>query len=80
MVRLRKVGGSVMLPVPAALLTLARLAPGSTVDLTIRGDVLQVKAARPRYTMDELLASSDYSQIRADREWLDAPAAGRELP
>ncbi|GBR64135.1 hypothetical protein ASY01nite_24560 [Acetobacter syzygii] len=34
-----------------------------------------------RTTMDELLAVSDYSQpqLLEEREWVDAPAIGREL-
>jgi len=36
---------------------------------------------KPRYTLDELLAASDYSQpmSQEDREWIDAPPVGREL-
>ncbi len=36
---------------------------------------------RPRYTLAEMLAASDFSQPLSDedREWLDAPAVGREL-
>jgi len=36
---------------------------------------------RPRYTLDELLAESGYSQPQPaeEREWVDAPAVGREL-
>jgi len=36
---------------------------------------------KPRYTLEELLANSDYSQPQPpeEREWVDAPAAGREL-
>lgn len=36
---------------------------------------------RPRYTLAELLAASDYSepQPAEEREWIDAPAVGREL-
>lgn len=37
---------------------------------------------RPRYTMEELLAASDYSQPQpsGEREWVDAPTVGNELP
>jgi len=37
---------------------------------------------RPRYMLAELLAASDYSQPQPadEREWVDAPAAGGELP
>jgi len=36
---------------------------------------------RSRYTMAELLAASDYSQPQPpeEREWVDAPAVGREI-
>ena len=36
---------------------------------------------RPRYTMAQLLAESDYSQPQPpeEREWVDAPSVGREL-
>lgn len=36
---------------------------------------------RPKYTMAELLAESDYlqTQPRDQREWVDAPATGGEL-
>ncbi|WP_413974925.1 transcriptional regulator [Stenotrophomonas acidaminiphila] len=40
-----------------------------------------VSADRVRYTLDELLAVSDFSQSlpAVEREWVDAPAVGREL-
>ncbi|WP_341647235.1 transcriptional regulator [Thauera sp. SDU_THAU2] len=40
-----------------------------------------VSADRVRYTLDELLAESDYSQPlpAEEREWVDAPTVGREL-
>jgi antitoxin ChpS len=36
---------------------------------------------RPRYTLAELLAEADYAQPQPaeEREWVDAPAVGREL-
>ena len=79
---LRKVGGSVMLAVPPALLELLHLKAGASVGVAVDGDRLVVEATpRPRYTMAELLAASDYSAAQSpdDREWLDAPAAGREI-
>jgi len=79
---LRKVGGSVMLAVPPLFLERLRLRVNAKVDLEVDGDCLRVKpVTRPRYTMAELLADSDYSQPQApeDREWVDAPAVGAEL-
>lgn len=39
-------------------------------------------SARPRYTLAELLAESDYSQPQPpeEREWVDAPPVGKEWP
>jgi antitoxin ChpS len=79
---LRKVGGSVMLAVPPAILDLLHLQAGATVGVAIEGGRLVVEPkARPRYTLAELLAASDYSQPQPpeEREWVDAPAVGGEL-
>lgn len=79
---LRKVGGSVMLAVPPALLDVLRLQAGAKVGLAVDNGRLVVEpSTRPRYTMADLLAASDYSQPQpaAEREWVDAPAVGREL-
>ena len=79
---LRKVGGSVMLAVPPALLDVLQLTAGVKVDMTVDNGRLIIEAAsRPRYTMAELLAASDYSQPQPaeEREWVGSPAAGREI-
>ncbi len=78
---LRKVGGSVMLAVPPALLDVLHLTAGSKVGLAVDNGRLVVEPRpRPRYSLAELLAASDYSQPQPpeEREWVDAPAAGRE--
>jgi antitoxin ChpS len=80
---LRKVGGSVMLAVPPALLDLLSLSAGAEVGLTIVDGQLLVKPLRKKkYTLAELLAESDYSTPLSpeEREWIDAPPVGRELP
>lgn len=79
---LRKVGGSVMLAVPPALLDVLQLTAGAKVGLAVDNGRLVIEpAARPRYTMAELLAASDYSQPQPadEREWVDSPAVGGEL-
>lgn len=79
---LRKVGGSVMLAVPPALLDLLHLKAGASVGVIVDGGRLIVEASpRPRYSLAELLAVSDYLEQPSpeDREWLDAPAVGKEL-
>jgi len=80
--KLRKVGGSVMLVVPPVLLKLLELQAGATVSVDVEDGRLVVEPhPRPRYTMAELLAASDYSQpqLPEEREWIDASAIGGEL-
>ena len=79
---LRKVGGSIMLAVPPAFLDQLHLQVGATVGVTVSGGHLVIDPKpRPRYTLAELLAASDYSQQQPaeEREWVDAPAVGGEL-
>ncbi len=79
---LRKVGGSVMMAVPPAVLEMLHLGAGATVGLSIEGGRLIVDPEpRPHYTLEELLAASDYSDPPSpeEREWIDAPATGGEL-
>ena len=79
---LRKVGGSVMLAVPPALLDLLNLKVGAAVGMVVDDGRLVVEASpRRRYTLAELLSASDYSEPPSpeDRAWLDAPAVGKEI-
>jgi antitoxin ChpS len=79
---LRKVGGSVMLAVPPALLDVLHLSVGAKVSLAVDNGRLVVEPkTRPRYTLDELLAQCDASaELTAeDREWLDTKPVGSEL-
>jgi antitoxin ChpS len=71
-----------MLAVPPAILDQLHLKAGATVGLAVDGDrLILLKQTKPRYTLEELLADSDYSQPTSaeDREWIDAPPVGREL-
>lgn len=79
---LRKVGGSVMLAIAPSLLDLLNLSAGAKVVLAVEnGALIVAPQARPRYSMAELLAASDYSQSQPaeEREWVDAPSMGNEL-
>jgi antitoxin ChpS len=79
---LRKVGGSVMLAVPPAILDLLHLEVGATVGLAVDGERLVIDPnIKPSYTLADLLDASDYSQPQTpeDREWIDSPAVGGEL-
>jgi len=79
---LRKVGGSVMLAVPPALLDILQLQPGAQVGVAVESGRLVVHPrTRPRYTLDELLAQCNPTARRSKREseWLDSKPAGGEL-
>jgi antitoxin ChpS len=79
---LRKVGGSVMLAVPPALLDILHLRPGAKVGLAVQSGRLVVEPQqRPRYTLDELLAQCNPQARRSkeEREWLDGKPVGGEL-
>ena len=78
---LRKVGGSVMMTVPPAMLEELHLAAGATVSIGVEAGRLIVESRKPKYTLEELLAQCGGNQklTDAEREWLDAPAVGREI-
>ena len=79
---LRKVGGSIMLAVPPAILDLLHLRAGATVGLAVdQGRLVVEPTPRKRYRLDELLAQCDASaEIGAeDRTWLDGKPVGKEL-
>jgi len=79
---LRKVGGSIMLAVPPALLEVLHLRPGTKVGLAVeKGRLVIEPQQKPRYTLGELLAQCDPKARRGkkDREWLDSGTAGGEL-
>ena len=79
---LRKVGGSVMLAVPPALLDMLQLRPGAKVGIAVESGRLIVEPRqRRRYTLEELLAQCDPTAPRGaiEQEWLDSKPAGGEL-
>ncbi|EOF6512623.1 antitoxin [Salmonella enterica] len=80
--RLKKVGGSVMLAVPPAVLKTLGLSTDSDVGMTIDNGCLIIEPRkRPCYLLEELLAQCDPNAeiSEGDREWIDAPAVGREI-
>ncbi|MEO6022547.1 MAG: AbrB/MazE/SpoVT family DNA-binding domain-containing protein [Burkholderiales bacterium] len=78
--KIQKWGNSMALRIPAVTMRAWGIEEGQTVALKVEDGALVVKPTQQRYTLAELLAQCDFSQpIRAeDREWLDAPLAGRE--
>ncbi|OSM98149.1 AbrB/MazE/SpoVT family DNA-binding domain-containing protein [Lonsdalea populi] len=80
--RLKKVGGSVMLAVPPAVLKTLDLSPDSEVGVTVDNGCLIIEPQkRPHYSLAELLAQCNpHAQVSdEDREWIDAPATGKEI-
>ncbi len=80
--RLRKVGGSIMLTVPPAILDLLHLQAGTTVGLSVDGGRLVIEPApRPGFSLTELLAQCDASaeMSEEDRAWLESKPVGSEL-
>ncbi len=79
---LRRVGGSVMLAVPPALLDILHLRPGVQVGITVENGRLVVESRpRPRYTLDQLLAQCHPKarRSREERQWLRDKPVGGEL-
>ena len=79
---LRKVGGSIMLSVPPALLNLMHLKEGAKVGIAIDNNRLIIESFKtPRYTLNELLAqcdaSADFSE--EDKAWVNGNSIGSEL-
>ncbi|MGA2851475.1 MAG: AbrB/MazE/SpoVT family DNA-binding domain-containing protein [Terracidiphilus sp.] len=79
---LRKVGGSIMMVVPPAILDQLQLQVGAAVALTVDGERLIVEPPRkPRYTLDELLEQCDSNAPLSDedRAWMNLRPVGKEL-
>jgi len=83
---LRKVGGSVMLAVPPALLDVLQLQPGVKVGIAVESGRLVVEPRpRRRYSLADLLAQCNPKTRRSkqaskqEREWLNSKPVGGEL-
>lgn len=79
---LRNVGGSVMMTIPKAVLEELGLSANTKVDVSAEaGRLIAVPRARPKYTLDELLAQCDPNAPLSDEdlEWINDPPVGREI-
>ncbi|MBO4335471.1 MAG: antitoxin [Desulfovibrio sp.] len=80
--KLRRVGGSVMLAVPPAILEMLQMESGSAVSMTVESGRLIIEPnARKKYSLQELLAQCDVSApiSSEDGAWTASAAAGKEL-
>lgn len=79
---LRKVGGSVMLAVPPAILEMLQIESGSSVHMAVEcGRLVIEPGVRKKYSLQELLAQCDTSAPISgeDGTWTASSATGREL-
>ena len=79
---LRKVGGSVMLAVPPAILEMVQMRSGATVSVAVENGRLIVEPeTRKRYSLQELLAQCDTSAPMSgeDVHWTASAPKGQEL-
>lgn len=70
------------LEIPSAILDLLRLGAGAKVGIDVQDGRLVIEPeARPRYSLDDLLAqcNEDASSSVKDQAWIDARPLGREL-
>jgi antitoxin ChpS len=70
-----------MMAVPPALLEILGVRSGDAVDITVDAGKLIASPQKRRYSLDQLLAECKprARRTKEEREWLDSPAAGREL-
>lgn len=78
---LRKVGGSVMVAIPPALLDVANLTAGRRVVVSVEAGKLVIEPqAKPKFTLQELLAQCDANApiSEEDRTWTSSGPVDRE--
>lgn len=78
---LRKVGGSVMLAMPPALLDVLQIGPGDEIGMSVdRGRLIARPRPKPHYTLEQLLAQTKPRRGRKKADpWLTDDPVGREL-
>lgn len=72
-------GGSIALTIPRLLLNSIGLSNGAQVTIESDGKHLLISPARPRYTLNELLAGMKEGDLPFDKEFDEMPTVGREL-
>ncbi len=75
---LRAVGGSVSVTLPRQLLRTLGLSAGASVAVTLEDGRLVISPARPRYSLDQLLADMKPGDMPTAEGWDGAPPAGQE--
>ena len=75
--RVSRWGNSLAIRIPAAFAEETQLRDGVAVELSIEDGRLIISAARPRYSLDELLEQVTDENIHAETDW--GPAVGDEV-
>jgi antitoxin ChpS len=83
---LKKSGGSLVVTVPASARKALKLEAGTALNVSVEGERLIFepdRAARPKYTLAQLLAEEKAAGIqprkRVNRAWLNMKPVGREI-
>jgi antitoxin MazE len=77
--RVSRWGNSLAIRLPKAAVASLHVREGEPVDLVIEGETLVIRAGRPRYTLEELVAAmrpADEPEVFDD---VNAPPVGDEL-
>ena len=67
---LRNWGGSVALPIPKTLLSLAHLEAGNEVTLDVRDGLIVIAPSRAKFTLQQLMQEHKALKLPRDEEWL----------
>lgn len=71
-----------MLAIPPEMLETMSVTIGAVFELTLEGGSLVARPAKPKYSLQQLLAEEQAAGINPaaehDADWHDAPAMGRE--
>ncbi|TDK35227.1 AbrB/MazE/SpoVT family DNA-binding domain-containing protein [Rhizobium deserti] len=79
---LRNVGGSVIMTIPKPVLEELGLSANAKLDVSVQdGKLVATPRARPRYSVEELVAEWTPWPERTpeEQEWLDMPSVGNEV-
>jgi antitoxin MazE len=78
-VRVSRWGNSLAIRLPKAAVASLRVREGRPLDLAIEGDRVVLRAARPRYTLDELVAAMGPGEEPEVLDDVTAPPVGDEI-
>lgn len=80
-VTVRKSGGATIISLPKVITELAGIQVGSVLDLSVEDHTICLKPKQD-VTLESLLAESPKDRLQLneeDRQWMDMPAAGKEI-